>query len=51
VLPGESVDLVFDCPAPPERGSRQLKFDLVVEGVTWFEPTGSATAVTPLRVD
>jgi len=28
-----------------------MKFDLVAEGVTWFEPTGSATATVPVTVD
>ena len=30
-------------------GARQVKFDLVAEGVTWFEPTGSS-AVVPVQV-
>ena len=50
VLPGEAIDLAIDCPAPAERGARQVKFDLVAEGVTWFEPTGSSPAVVPLQV-
>jgi SAM-dependent methyltransferase len=51
VAPFESADLSFSCPAPSAPGSWQLKFDLVAEGVTWFEPTGSAAAVRPLQVD
>jgi SAM-dependent methyltransferase len=45
VTPGQSVTLTFYCPAPPLPGVFHLKFDLVAEGVTWFEPTGSQIAV------
>jgi SAM-dependent methyltransferase len=41
VGPGESVTLIFDCPAPAAHGRYHLKFDLVAEGVTWFEAAGS----------
>jgi hypothetical protein len=51
VLPAESLELSFDCPAPAEAGAAQLKFDLVAEGITWFEPTGSAAVVAPLQID
>jgi ubiquinone/menaquinone biosynthesis C-methylase UbiE len=51
LLPGEAIDLVIDCVAPAERGTRHVKFDLVAEGVTWFEPTGSSPAIVPLQVD
>jgi SAM-dependent methyltransferase len=51
VVPGETVELTFACPAPVERGAGQMKIDLVAEGVTWFEPTGSSTAVIPLEVE
>jgi hypothetical protein len=50
-VPGETVELTFACPAPVERGAGQMKIDLVAEGVTWFEPTGSSTAVIPLEVE
>jgi SAM-dependent methyltransferase len=50
VLPGETVDVAIDCPAPSEPGARQVKFDLVVEGATWFEPKGSSPAVVSVRV-
>ncbi len=43
VAPGGVVRLDFACPMPSTPGRYQLKFDLVVEGVTWFEPTGSVT--------
>jgi SAM-dependent methyltransferase len=43
VAPGEAVTLAFDCPLPAEPGNYGLKFDLVAEGVTWFETAGSTT--------
>jgi SAM-dependent methyltransferase len=36
--------------APNDPGPYQLKLDLVVEGVTWFEPQGSAARTIPLEV-
>jgi ubiquinone/menaquinone biosynthesis C-methylase UbiE len=51
VPPGDSVTLPCTCAAPPERGSARMKLDLVVEGVTWFEPTGSVAPTVPVTVD
>ena len=50
VAPGEvrTVRVVFTA---PDAGEYSLKFDLVAEGVTWFEPTGSAVEIRPLSVD
>jgi ubiquinone/menaquinone biosynthesis C-methylase UbiE len=50
VGPGESRSLRADFTAPADTGDYGLKFDLVVEGVTWFEPAGTKVAVSPLRV-
>jgi hypothetical protein len=36
--------------APPEPGDYLLEFDLVSEGVGWFEMNGSATATVALSV-
>lgn len=36
--------------APADAADYKLKFDLVVEGVTWFEPEGTRVAVRPLKV-
>jgi hypothetical protein len=41
VLPGGSATLTFDCPVPAAAGAYALKFDLVAEGVAWFESAGS----------
>jgi hypothetical protein len=48
--PGQSADIAIDLPPIAERGRYQLKFDLVSEGVEWFEKCGSPTTVTPLDV-
>ena len=44
VEPGQSVDVEVSCPVPETRGPHYFKFDLVEEGVSWFEPLGSAIA-------
>jgi hypothetical protein len=51
VLPGSTVTLAFDCPAPEASGAYMLKFDLVAEGVTWFETTGSPAVTRALTVE
>jgi SAM-dependent methyltransferase len=47
VHPGEAVTLDVDLDDPPEALPIRLRFDLVVEGVSWFEDLGS----TPLTVE
>jgi SAM-dependent methyltransferase len=42
VAAGESVTLTVDVPLPG-HGAYQLGFDMVAEGVSWFENLGSAT--------
>jgi SAM-dependent methyltransferase len=44
VDPGSTVTMAVEVPVPADRGCR-LAFDLVAEGVTWFE-TGGSTPVT-----
>jgi SAM-dependent methyltransferase len=51
VLPGQTCSPQVTFPAPDRAGTYRLKFDLVVEGVTWFEPTGSPVAIRQLSVD
>ena len=41
VAPGETLELTFACPLPAQAGTYGLKFDLVAEGMTWFETAGS----------
>jgi SAM-dependent methyltransferase len=50
IHPGESrtLDVPFNAPAQP--GEYLLKFDLVAEGITWFEPTGSSVEMRPFAV-
>jgi hypothetical protein len=40
----------IEIPALPERGRYALKFDLVSEGIDWFERCGSRTTTRPLVV-
>ena len=50
VDPGDSLTLTFDCPMPREAGDYGLKFDLVAEGITWFETAGSAAITRTVTV-
>jgi SAM-dependent methyltransferase len=50
VPPGASTELLFECPAPADAGSYMLKFDVVAEGVTWFETGGSPVVTRTLTV-
>jgi hypothetical protein len=47
---GESADLSLRLDRLPHTGRYVLKFDLVSEGVDWFEKCGSATTTHPLWV-
>lgn len=47
---GEAVDVAIELPAAPEPGRYQLKFDLVSEGIDWFERCGSPTTSHPFWV-
>ena len=48
--PGEAADVTVRLPALQEGGRYGLKFDLVYEGVDWFERCGSPPTVRPLWV-
>jgi ubiquinone/menaquinone biosynthesis C-methylase UbiE len=50
VAPGASIVLSFGCQAPGVAGEYMLKFDLVAEGVTWFETAGSPVVTRRLTV-
>jgi len=50
VAPGQSVDVDVSCPVPDTRGRHYFKFDLVEEGVTWFEPQGTVIARHAIEV-
>ena len=43
VPPGGEVDVPIELSAPLEPGRYTLKFDLVSEGIDWFEACGSET--------
>ena len=47
---GATVEIPITVKAPETPGRYQLKFDLVSEGIDWFEKTGSPTPVKPLVV-
>jgi hypothetical protein len=48
--PGASVNVAIEIPAPPRSGRYTLKFDLVSEGIDWFERCGSQTTSRSLWV-
>jgi Radical SAM superfamily/Iron-sulfur cluster-binding domain len=48
--PGGSADVKIEIPAPAAPGRYQLKFDLVSEGIDWFEACGSPTTTRGLWV-
>jgi hypothetical protein len=47
---GETADITLEVPPLPKAGRYALKFDLVSEGVDWFERCGSPTTTRPLWV-
>ena len=47
---GEQAAVPIEIHAPPKPGRYQLKFDLVSEGIDWFEACGSGTTTRPLLV-
>ena len=50
LLPGNSLDVPIEVPAPEQPGRYTLKFDLVSEGIDWFEHCGSPTTTKTLLV-
>ncbi len=50
IPPGGSADVDIDVPAPEQPGRYALKFDLVSEGIDWFEKCGSPTTTRALVV-
>jgi hypothetical protein len=50
VPPGASVTVPMRITVPDKPGRFALKFDLVYEGIDWFEACGSPTTVKPLWV-
>ncbi len=47
---GAHADIAIDIAAPDKPGRYALKFDLVSEGIDWFERCGSPTTIKPLVV-
>jgi MoaA/NifB/PqqE/SkfB family radical SAM enzyme len=50
IPPGSSADVVIEVPAPAAPGRYGLKFDLVSEGIDWFEACGSQPTIKTLIV-
>jgi SAM-dependent methyltransferase len=50
VTPGESLEHVFEIPAPPEAGRYRLRLDLIAAQVSWFESYGTAPLELELEV-
>jgi hypothetical protein len=48
--PGTRADVAIEIPAPEQPGRYALKFDLVSEGIDWFERCGSPTTMKALVV-
>ena len=48
--PGSRADIAIEIPAPEQAGRYALKFDLVSEGIDWFERCGSPTTTRALWV-
>lgn len=51
VAPGQTVQLEVRVEAPKEAGRYLLKYDVLIEGVVWFEWVGSPVARRMLQVD
>jgi len=50
LAPGGNADVPIEVPAPNQPGRYTLKFDLVSEGIDWFERCGSPTTTKSLWV-
>jgi len=50
VRPGETIALLVDLRAPPEPGEYQLDFELMQEGVAWFDARGGQRLLIPVSV-
>ena len=48
--PAETCEVPIDVPLPDTPGRYRLKFDMVFEGIDWFEACGSPTTSTTLVV-
>jgi Radical SAM superfamily/Iron-sulfur cluster-binding domain len=50
LAPGSALDVPIEIPVPSQPGRYTLKFDLVSEGIDWFEHCGSETTTRTLWV-
>jgi len=47
---GAALEVPIEVPAPATPGAYQLRFDLVSEGIDWFEACGSPVTTSPFLV-
>ena len=47
---GGEADVLIEIPGPQQPGRYAVKFDLVSEGIDWFERCGSPTTTRPLWI-
>ena len=50
VAPGQSARMAFAFRPPLEPADYNVKFDIVAEGISWFEDGGSETIIRGLRI-
>jgi hypothetical protein len=50
LAPADTASVTIEVPAPARPGKYLLKFDLVSEGIDWFERSGSPVTIKPLYV-
>jgi hypothetical protein len=50
IPPGAAADVPIEIPTPENPGRYTLKFDLVSEGIDWFEACGSQPTTARLVV-
>jgi hypothetical protein len=50
VAPGDEIELAVRMPGGLAPGQYELRYDMVVEGVTWFEFQGSSCTRRPVEV-
>jgi ubiquinone/menaquinone biosynthesis C-methylase UbiE len=51
VAPGETIEVAVTVAGALSPGRYELRYDMVVEGVTWFEFHGSPTPRRPLEIE
>jgi hypothetical protein len=50
IAPNDTAEVTIEVPAPAQPGRYLLRFDLVSEGIDWYERGGSPVTIKPLYV-